>query len=255
MSVNCLPTSANDADLALIKELRLARFSGPRYDAFIDGLYRYAWPVMLAAIRTGSIVSIGTPVPHRTIPADELQLLHDSAEEREELALASIGRAERKFKVSLKRHFWDPAKGRSLRSYFIGACAQAFWEEYATWSDRRRRQLRAIANLAASRDVAHDEFADDPEMRQSRQDAVALLLAKAKRWSPELEAICVGLRSGLTATELAEKLGYSNRAIEARLYYFRLAAWDLVRTGRIDPAVVPGSRARIARELAKAASR
>jgi hypothetical protein len=255
MSVNYLPPSTNDADLALIEELRLARFSGPRYDAFIDGLYRYAWPVMLAAIRTGSIVSIGTAVPHRTIPADELQLLHDSAEEREELALASIGRAERKFKVSLKRHFWDPAKGRSLRSYFIGACAQAFWEEYAAWSDRRHRQLRAIANLAARRDLAHDEFADDPEMRQSQQDAVELLLAKAKRWSPELEAICVGLRSGLTAAELAEKLGYSDRAIESRLYHFRWAAWDLVRSGRIDPAVVPGSRARIARKLAKAANR
>ena len=169
--------------------------------------------------------------------------------------MASIGRAERKFKASLKRHFWDPAKGRSLRSYFIGACAQAFWEEYAAWSDRRRRQLRAIANLAACRNVAHDEFADDPEMRQSRQDAVALLLAKAKRRSPELEAICLGLLSGLTAVELAEKLGYSDRAIELRLYHFRLAAWDLVRSGRIDPAVVPGSRARIARRLAKAASR
>jgi hypothetical protein len=42
MSVNRLPTSANDADLALIEELRLARFSGPRYDAFIADLYRYA---------------------------------------------------------------------------------------------------------------------------------------------------------------------------------------------------------------------
>ena len=255
MSVNRLPTSATNADLALIEELRLARFSGLRYDAFIADLYRYAWPVMLAAIRTGSIVSIRTAVPHRTIPADELQLLHDSAEEREELALASIGRAERKFKVSLKRHFWNPAKGRSLKSYFICACAQAFWEEYAAWSDRRRRHLRAIANLAASRDVIHDEFADDPEMRQSRQDAVELLLTKAKRWSPELEAICVGLLSGLTAVELAEKLGYSDRAIEARLYHFRLAAWDLVRSGRIDPAVVPGSRARIARKLTKAPNR
>ena len=255
MSATRLPTRDTDADLVLIEELRLANFSGPRYDAFIDGLYRYAWPVMLAAIRTGSIVSIGTAVPHRTIPADELQLLHDSAEEREELALASIGRAERKFKVSLRRHFWDPAKGRGLRSYFIGACAQAFWEEYAVWSNARRRQLRAIANLAACRDGAHDEFADDLEMRQSRQDAVRLLLAKAKRRSPELEAICIGLRSGLTAAELAEKLGYSDRAIEARLYHFRLAAWDLVRSGRIDPAAVPGSRARIARKLAKAASR
>ena len=73
MSTSYVPTSATAADLALIEELRLANFSGPRYDAFINDLYRYAWPVMLAAIRTGSIVSIKTSVPHRSIPADELQ--------------------------------------------------------------------------------------------------------------------------------------------------------------------------------------
>jgi len=243
MSATHVSPSTNDEDLALIEELRQAKFTGPRYDAFIGTLYRYAWPVMLAAIRTGSIVTIKTPLPHRAIPAHELQLLHDSPQEREELALASIGRAERKFKISLRRHFWDPAKGRNIRSYFIGACAQAFWEEYAMWSDRRRRQLQAITNLAAYSSLTQDEFADDPEMRQSRHDAVELLLAKAERWSPELAAICAGLLTGYSAAELSEKLGYSDRAIEARLYRFRQAAWDLVRTGRIDPAVVPGSRA------------
>jgi hypothetical protein len=206
---------------------------------------------MLDAIRTGSIVGIQTGVPHRSIPADERQLLHDSAQEREELALACIARAAPKLVASLKAGKWDPSKGRSLRSFFIGACAQAFWQEYALWSDQRRRQLRVIVNLARSRPASIcDEFADDLEEQRSRQEAVKLLLAKARKKSPELEAICLGLLSGLTAVEVAGKLGYSDRAVEGRLYQFRKVAWDLVRGGRIDPALVPGSRARIARELA-----
>jgi predicted DNA-binding protein (UPF0251 family) len=80
--------------------------------------------------------------------------------------------------------------------------------------------------------------------------AVELLLAKAKRKSPELEAILRCLLSGMTAAEAASKLGYSERAVEGRLYQFRKTAWGLVRGGRIDPSLVPGSRARIARELA-----
>jgi hypothetical protein len=206
--------------------------------------------MLLGLIRTGKIISIDTGIPHGTIAADDRQVLHDSAEDREELALASIGRAEPKFKASLRAGHWDPLKGRSLTSYFVGACAQAFWPEYRLWSARRRRQRLAILNLdRAGFTLPPDEFADDPEARHSRQEAVKLLLEKAAKKSPELETICQGLRSGLTRVEIADQLGYSDRAIEGRLYQFRKTAWALVREGRIDPAVVPGSRARIAREL------
>jgi hypothetical protein len=242
----------HDQDVEDVDCLRLAEFSGTRFENFISELYRYAWPVMLVAIRTGSIAHIQTGVPHPSIPADERQLLHDSPQEREELALASIARAEPRFIESLKAGRWDPAKGRSLRSFFIGACAQAFWQEYALWSDRRRRQLKAITNLARSRPASTwDAFEDDLATQYGQREAVELLLGKAKKKSPELEAICLGLLSGKTSVEVARELGYSDRAVEGRLYQFRKVAWNLVRSGRIDPALVPGSRARIARELAR----
>lgn len=247
-----LLTGRHELDVASIESLRLADFRGARLENFIAELYRYAWPVMLAAIRTGSIAHIQTGVPHLSISADERQLLHDSPHEREELALASIARAEPRFVASLKAGRWDPTKGRSLRSFFIGACAQAFWQEYALWSDQRRRQLKAIANLARSRPAsACDEFAADPATQHAQREAVELLLAKARKKSPELEAICLGLLTGMTAVEVAGELGYSGRAVEGRLYQFRKVAWNLVRGGRIDPALVPGSRARITRELAR----
>lgn len=90
---------------------------------------------------------------------------------------------------------------------------------------------------------------DHHEYRQ----AVELLLAKARSRSLELEAILLCLLSGMTAVEVAGKLGYSERAIEGRMRQFRKTAWGLVRSGRIDPSLVPGSRAQATRELAKAA--
>ncbi len=242
----------HDHDLALVEDLHATNFTGARYETFIAELYRYAWPVMLGSIRSGTIVRIETGVPHGTIPADDLQVLHDSSHDREELALASIGRAEPIFKHALRTRQWNPSKGRSLRSYFIGACARAFWDEYATWSRHRRKQLRAINGLAHARDTScYDETAADPGDKHSRQEAVTLLLAKASKISPELEAICQALLRGMSAVEVADHLGYSARAVEGRLYNFRKTAWGLVRSGRIDPALVPGSRARIARELAR----
>lgn len=236
-----------EIDAETLHRVSRADFKGPIFDTFISELYRYAWPVMLKAIRTGSISDIKTQVPHRPITADDLQLLHDSAPEREDLAMAAIERAIPQFVVTLKAGKWDPSRGRSLRSYFITACTYAFWREYARWSDARRQNLIAITRLAGS----NQQISEDFELHHEYCEVIDLLLNRAGKKSPELEAILRCFLSGLTASEIADNLRYSARAIEGRLYQFRKTAWRLVREGRIDPALVPGSRARLARELAR----
>jgi hypothetical protein len=250
-ATDSLALSQHEADLAVVERARLAGFHGTAYEGLIDDLYSYAWPVMLDAIRTGSIHNIKTPLPKRAIPSEERQLLHDSSTEREELALASIARAIPKFTAVLRDGRWDPAKGRGLKSYFIGACAQAFWHEYDLWNAQRRRQLLAVLSLAqdpSTDGLLLDQFEDHHEYRE----AAELLLVKARKKSPGLEVILQCLLSGMTPAEVASKLGYSERAIEGRMYQFRKTAWGLVRSGRIDPALVPGSRAQAARRLPKA---
>lgn len=249
--VDKLLLSGREADLATVARLRDADFQGPVYERFINDLYRYAWPVMLDAIRTGSIVSIATGLPPRSIPADVRQLLHDSSPEREDLALDSIARAVPKFMASLKNGRWDPAKGRSLKSFFIGACAYAFRQEYDLWIVARRNRLTAITSLARE-DGDRCGLAEDLEARHDYRDAVGLLLEKATQKSAELGAILRCLLAGMTAAEAARELGCTERAIEGRLYRFRKTAWDLVQRGRIDPSLVPGSRARLAGGLAGA---
>ena len=178
--------SRHEADLAAVEHMRLAGFHGPIFERFVADLYRYAWPVMLHAIHAGTIVSIETGIPHVRISAEELRLLHDSSPEREDLALASIARALPKFVRSLRRGLWDPSKGRSLKSFFICACARAFWHEYELWSAERRRHLRAIASLAHSKSTDGELVAGFDEDHERRQ-AVELLLAKAEKKSPELD--------------------------------------------------------------------
>ena len=252
MSAMKLSQGRHDADAATMEDLSQTGFSGPRYEAFIAQMHRYAWPVLLDRIRTGRIAEIHTPIPHPNISTDEQRVLHDSSAEREDLALATIARAEPQFKKNLRAGRWNPRAGRSLKSYFIGACAQAFWPEFRLWRARRRRHRLAIARLSGHHSAhAHDEFADDPELQHSRQEAVKLLREKAGKRSPELNTILEGLQNGLTFAEVGEHLGCTDRAVEGRLYQFRKTAWGLVRDGRIDPTLVPGSRARLARELAR----
>ena len=81
-------THRHDADAAMIADMATTAFDGARYDAFITQLFRYAWPVMLNKIRTGDIAAIKTRLPHGSISPDEQRVLHDSAPDREELALA-----------------------------------------------------------------------------------------------------------------------------------------------------------------------
>jgi hypothetical protein len=246
-----LSLSQHDADRAVVERARLAGFSGPTYETLIADLYAYAWPVMLGAIRTGSIVSIKTALPKRTIPVDDRQVLHDSSAEREDLALSSIASAIPRFTESLRAGRWDPAKGRGLRTYFIAACAYAFWHEYDLWSAQRRRQLQAVLRLA--RDPSADGLRlDRLEDHQEYRQAAELLLSKARRKSPDLEAILQCLLRGMTAAETAYQLGYTERAVEGRMYQFRKTAWGLVRSGQIDPELVPGSRARDTRALPRA---
>ena len=166
-------------------------------------------------------------------------------------ALASITRAIPKFTRALRDGRWDPAKGRGLKTYFIGACAQAFWHEYDLWSAQRLRQLRAVLNLAQD-PSADGLLLDRVEDNYEYKEAAELLLAKARKKSPDLEVILQCLLSGMTPAQVASQLGYSERAIEGRMYQFRKTAWGLVRSGRIDPALVPGSRAQVARGLLKA---
>jgi hypothetical protein len=243
--------SQHEADLAAVERVRIADFRGPAYEGLIADLYRYAWPVMLDAIRTGSIVNIQTSLPKRGIPFGERQLLHDSSSEREGLALSAIGSAVPSFTDALRAGRWDPAKGRGMKSYFIGACAYAFWHEYDLWSAQRRRNLRAVLSLAQDPST-EGLLLDRVEDRQEYREAAELLLAKAQKKSPDLEAILRCLLQGMTPAEVASKLGYSERAIEGRMYQFRKTAWGLVRSGRIDPALVPGSRAQAARVPLKA---
>jgi hypothetical protein len=200
----------------------------------------------------GQIAHMRTSFPHGSISADEQQVLHDSSGEREDLALAIIERAERQFKESLRSGKWNPTAGASLKTYFIGACAQAFWPELRRWRARRRKHRLMIARLSSQHPHhAHDEFADDLELQHSRQYAVKLLQEKARKRSPELDTILEGLKNGLTLAEVGNLLGCTDRAVEGRLYQFRKTAWGLVRDGRIDPALIPGSRARLARDLAR----
>lgn len=131
-----------------------------------------------------------------------------------------------------------PDKGASLSTYFIGACARGFWTAYRDWHQARTRHLRLIAALPTVN--IEDAGTHDLDLRQDHQTVLRTILKKA---TPEQKAICAGLLQDKTQAEIGDDLGLTARGVEGRMYQLRRTSWDLVRRGRIDPALVPGSRA------------
>lgn len=121
---------AEDADL--VDWLRQFGFAGRDYEWFATELARYGHAVTVAWIRKGAIFGkcrergIGLPEP----PTGALQ----QPDVAEGLANETITLALRSFRETvLIPGRWDPARGASLKTFFIGQCLFRFPNVYRAW--------------------------------------------------------------------------------------------------------------------------
>ncbi|HEU0129759.1 MAG TPA: hypothetical protein VFQ85_02060 [Mycobacteriales bacterium] len=105
--------SQREGDDERMCALRAEGFRGAGYDALRDEHWLYAYPILLKAIRTGSIVArcrgVGSPV---SLSPDDRLALHTNRDERVALAVDTLIDAERYFRAaSLGREKWDGSRG------------------------------------------------------------------------------------------------------------------------------------------------
>jgi hypothetical protein len=224
------------SEAELLADLRSADFQGPLMQQFTDDLWLYGWDVLRGLVRKGTISQVRTGMPHRAFTAADRQTLHDSAELRDGLVMEALAWAIPKFVRLLKRGKWSPEKGASLSSYFTGTCASGFWLAYGRWHDDRVRTLRALEGLTA----LPEREVPDVTLPSQQRNAIRAILKTA---SPEQQAICWGVLQDKTQAQIGAELGLSARAVEGRMYQLRTKAWRLVKRGKVDAALVPGSRA------------
>jgi RNA polymerase sigma factor (sigma-70 family) len=211
---------AEDADL--VTWLALNRFAGADYNRFAYELARYGHAVMMAWVRRGLIFGkcrdrglggLEEPPPGAMAQPDVA----------EELANETVAKSLHYFRENvLMRGQWNPNRGASIKSYFIGQCLIRFPNIYRSW-------LRTEASIGAvlvdeltilDRPASDGRVTDPADLAVIRQEIDTRLAILPER----TRTIMVLTAAGWSQQEIAAQLGTTVKAVERTLNYYRPAA-------------------------------
>lgn len=194
-------------DLDLYNTLALTQFSGADYEYFANELARYGLAVIGSWVRSGLIYGKCRDRGLGGLAAPEWDL---DAQDVDELTNLTVGLAVVKFRetVLLKKK-WDPRKGASLRTFFIGQCLIRFANIYRTWCGQQQR-ARATEELADEMHPhvrPHDRALDDMLAQTELAQVEDRRLQSAVLWTA----------AGWRQWEIARELGVSEKTVERML--------------------------------------
>ncbi|PVW02984.1 RNA polymerase sigma factor [Microbacterium sp. Gd 4-13] len=211
---------AGDRDLAAA--LQASGYRGRNYELFANEIAKYGWAVIRAWIYKGQIRG---EVKRKGFGALEPEPRHGSMiEDAESLADETVVLALSGFRDKvLVPGKWDPSKGASLRTFFVGQCLLQFSNVYKRW---RREELRSYAEPQAPPPAA--AWADDFE--ESPSTPAAPDASEAAHIKDELRrafgsikdervrsAFYLSVTHGFTHAEIGEKLGMTAKAVESAI--------------------------------------
>lgn len=202
------------ADQLVVEAILAEGLGGDRHKWLEDQLTRYAVPVLRFLLADGKIVSkaarLGRPVGRSDAWLDF------TPADREELAIDMVTDALPVFtKAVFEQRRWSPARGASLKTYFVNACILQFPALYRTWLAERARAQPAGLQI----DPDNGRTAADPAATVALQDEVTRLLQQTK--DVQLREVLAFRAMGYTAEEAAQMAGLSTKAAEGRLARFR----------------------------------
>lgn len=206
-------------DLDLVTWLAMNNFTGADYILFATELAKYGNAVIMAWIRRGLILARvrerglgGLPEP----PPGAL----NQPDVAEELSGETVAKALYFFreKVLIEKR-WDPMKGASIKTFFVGQCLIQFANVYRYW----------LRNEAGYPEILVDDLAviDRPQARTPHTDPAELAAIRAEidtklKGVPErTRAIMVLTAAGWLQTDIARRLGITVKAVERTLAYYR----------------------------------
>ncbi|MFE7172588.1 hypothetical protein [Streptomyces sp. NPDC057616] len=211
------------ADERLLQVLSKDAFTGPRYDRFVHELVRYGISVLRAWMHSGYIFKLVAERGYGLKPHElDLEELAANSELREELATMTVALALPRFR---QRAFvdggWSSQGGASITTYFMGACAYDFPNEFRKYRAAEERQRRALRQ--------QQEQYQPPVSSLSVADEVLgnqRVLDDLNRISDARTKAAVALRlDGYTQAEIQEIIeATSERAVEALIYRWRTKA-------------------------------
>ena len=204
-------------DAELLLRLQLSAYAKEEWEPIATEFARYGLGVLPAWLASGKMfVEVRKTTKVQLIP-------HEGgfdAETRSDLATDTVVAALPAFLAVLKENRWDPAKGASLRTYFLGKCKWEFLNVYKKWQRLHESpNLELLANeMTTFVDAgAAAGPADQALLSREQQRAVLALLStdKARRAFSLADM-------GYSHEEIAEQLGVADaKAVENLLVYQR----------------------------------
>jgi RNA polymerase sigma factor (sigma-70 family) len=211
---------AEDADL--VTWLALNGFAGTDYDRFAYELARYGHAVITAWVRRGLIFGkcrdrglggLEEPPPGAMTRPDVA----------EELANETVAKSLHYFRENvLMRGQWNPNRGASIKSYFIGQCLIRFPNIYRAWlRTEASTNVMLVDDLAiVDRPAGEGAITDPADLAVIRQEIDTRLANLPER----TRSIMVLTAAGWSQQEIAVRLGTTVKAVERTLNYYRPAA-------------------------------
>ncbi|MGH8910760.1 MAG: RNA polymerase sigma factor [Egibacteraceae bacterium] len=206
---------ARNGDAALLRALQAEGFAGPAWERFSDEAGAYGFQVLQGWIYTGQISVELARRKVRGIGELEVRRLRWDRDTAEELAVetAALGLVKFRDRV-LVIGGWDPHRGASLKTFYVGQCVFCFPEVYQSWYAAEDRWLTQAELARADAALQPARLCDDPmvvllngESRRELFDAVP----------DRVNRSIIALRlEGYTHAEIGEMLGLSEAAVGQR---------------------------------------
>ncbi len=216
-----------------INKLRAEGFQGSDFEVFQADLVSYGYPVIRSWIRRRLIYALcadkNRPV---TCPEDVRDFLAGpaGAEDRQELALETVARALRLFRErALIGGEWDPDRGASLSTYFVGACLLVFSGVFRPWLAQHQHWHQAGPH---GLDPTQQQDTSPRPIDLRFDDDPADIAVDWEQFRTELAPLPARLAYAVAAVaiyskphaEVAAELGTTEDAVKQMLYRYRRQA-------------------------------
>lgn len=213
-----------DADMLL--NLQLSKYAPAVWNPIAEEFARYGLAVISSWIRRGLIFGYVTKATGFGFPNMDSERIRDPDAVHDLASMTVVNALNAFLEIALKRNNWDPNKGASLKTYFIGQCKIQFANVYKEWwrTQRRRPPADSLDELL-ERNVfapAHDNV----EARITQDAEVTEVLSAVE--SAEAQSALVYQAEGYSYTEIADFIGAPNaKAVENLILRWRKRAAEI----------------------------